>query len=80
MKRRRTQVIAELGGVLGLCTGDGGLVLTVMELLGRDMDSVPISYGNMRMRFWNIHLVKLVRYCERFKEGGEGFLLGYVNV
>ena len=37
----------------------GGLVCTAMELSGRDMDSVPISYGNMRMRFWNIHPVKL---------------------
>ena len=39
---------------------NGGLVLTVMELLGRDMDSIPISYCNMRMRFWNIHPIKLV--------------------
>ena len=28
---------------------NGGLVFTAMELLGRDMGSVPISYGNMRM-------------------------------
>jgi len=24
MKRRRTQVVAELGGILGLCTGEWG--------------------------------------------------------
>lgn len=52
----------------------------MVELLERDMSSVPISYGNMRMRFWNIHPVKLVCYCERFKEDGECFLVGYVNI
>jgi hypothetical protein len=34
-------------------------VFTAIELLGRDI-GVQISYCNMRMRFWNIHPVKLV--------------------
>jgi hypothetical protein len=54
MKRGGTRVIAELGEVWDCALVNGGLVLTVMELLGRDMDSVPITYGNMRMSIWNI--------------------------
>jgi hypothetical protein len=60
MKRRRAQVTAELGDFWNCALVNGGLFFTVMELLGREMDSVPICYGNMRMRFWNIHPVKLV--------------------
>jgi hypothetical protein len=60
MERRRTEVIAELADVWDCALVNVGLVLRVMERLGRDKDSVPIFYGNMRMRFWNIHPVKAV--------------------